>query len=122
MSFFILFFGLILRRKWLGAAAVWLILNGFALRNFDSEPLFVVGQIVANTVLVFIATRFGVVAALAFFLLRFLDDIPFTTDLSDWYSGNFILFVMILVGLSFYGFYTSIAGAKIFGGKSLLEE
>lgn len=126
LSFFILFFGLLLRRKWLGAVSVWLILIAF---NFSrssisqlSNPLDVVAVTLTGTVVVLIATRFGVVAVMAFYLFRNLDDVPFTTNLSDWYSGNFILFVMILVGLSFYGFYTSIAGAKIFGGKSWLEE
>ncbi|MBP6001901.1 MAG: protein kinase [Pyrinomonadaceae bacterium] len=118
LSFFILFFGLILRRKWLGAVAVWLILIAVTLSP-SFAPLEIVSVILANTLLVFIATRFGVVAVMALWFFNILDDIPFTTDISAWYSGNFILFVIVLLATSFYGFYTSTAGQKLWQGKLL---
>ncbi len=126
VSFFILLFGLILRRKWLGVAVFWSVFTTFNILAFvssqDRDLVSLVASIIGFTIMVLIAARFGVVALMVFFLFSTFDDVPFNTDLSVWYSGNFILFVMILLGLSFYGFYTSIAGAKIFGGKSWLEE
>jgi len=123
VAFFMLFSGLLLRRKWLGVAAVWLLLVVPALVvNSEASLLDSIDGIFQISMLVLIAFRFGVLASLSFFFLSFLNSIPFAVDLTTWYAGNFILVILVLAGLTIYGFYTSIAGAKLFGGKSLLGE
>lgn len=122
IAFFMLFFGLILRWKWLGAVAVWLILATPFLTNSGTPYVESIVGILNAAVLVFVAFRFGVLATISFLLIDFLNGIPFTADLTTWYSGNFILVILLLSGLTIHGFYTSIAGAKLFGGKSLLGD
>jgi serine/threonine-protein kinase len=119
-AFLILFLGLPLRRKWLGAIAVWLLFVVIGLVQIPPQGqllLELAELILTNTVIIFIAVRFGVLATLSFVLVEFLSRIPFAADLTTWYAGNFILFILIIVALSFYGFYTSIAGQKLWQAK-----
>ncbi len=123
ISFFMLFLGLLLRRKWLGTAAVWLLLVIPGLVVNSGGPLLESVDIAFQiSIAVLIAARFGVLATLSFFLFSYLNTIPFAADFTTWYAGNFMLVIVIVVGLTLYGFYTSIAGAKLFGEKSLLGE
>jgi len=123
ISFFLLFLALLLRRKWLGTAGVWLLLVLPALAVNSGAPLLeMMDGIFQISMAVLIAARFGVLATLSFFFLSFVGQIPFAADLTVWYAGNFILVIVIVAGLTVYGFYTSIAGAKLFGEKSLLGE
>jgi uncharacterized membrane protein len=46
---------------------------------------------------------------------------PITTELSAWYAGDFILCAVALAALAIYGFYTSLAGQKIFEAKFLKD-
>ncbi len=122
VSFLILFLGLLLRRKWLGVAAVLLInvsisiASGFA---NNQSPI----EVVANTVVVsgaVLATaRFGVVAMISLLLFADIMNRPVTTELSAWYASEFVLYTIVLFGLAIFGFYTSTAGQKLWQGKLL---
>ena len=123
ISFFMLFLGLLLRRKWLAAAAVWLLLAVPAIAvNSEATSLELIDGLFQISMAVLIAARFGVLASLSFFFLSYAGQIPFAADLTVWYAGNFMLVIVIVMGLTAYGFYTSIAGARLFGEKSLLGE
>lgn len=123
-SFLILFLGLLLRRKWLGGVAAFLIfsaimvLNGVGLgvSRFD-----MVSGIISMGILVFVGTRFGVVAFVALFLFVGITSRAVTTDFSAWYAGEFTVFSLLLIGLAILGFYTSTAGQKLWQGKFLGE-
>ncbi|HLM00771.1 MAG TPA: serine/threonine-protein kinase [Pyrinomonadaceae bacterium] len=125
VSFLILFFTLLLRRKWLGYAAVWLLLSAFAVTNDigAGRPLSgMLWSVLFPTFLVLTAARFGVLAmASGFVFYHLIVFYPVTTELSAWYAGDFILCALALLALAFYGFYTSLAGQPIFEGKLLAD-
>ena len=56
------------------------------------------------------------VAQLFFFLTR---PYPLTTDFSVWYATSTIFALVIALGLAIYGFYISLGGQRVFGGKLL---
>ena len=90
--------------------------------NSGASSLEMMDGILQISMAVLIAARFGVLASLSFFFLSYAGQIPFAADLTVWYAGNFMLVIVIVMGLTAYGFYTSIAGARLFGEKSLLGE
>jgi serine/threonine-protein kinase len=124
-SFLVLFFGLLLRRKSLGYAAVWLVLFFFQLAGDIASGTQTSGMIqwvLFPTALVLTAARFGVLATVAMFVfIHLFVFYPFTTELSAWYATDFLLCAASLLILAIYGFYTSLAGQPLFKGK-LLEE
>jgi serine/threonine-protein kinase len=124
VSFLVLFFNLLLRRKWLGNAAVWLIITvPFLLSSIAAgqQLHWLVFGLMFSTWVVFLTARFGVLAMVSghFYLSRYAY--PITSELSAWYAGDYVLFVVVLAALAIYGFYTSLAGQKIFEGKILRD-
>lgn len=125
LSFLVLFFTLLLRRRWFGAAAAWLILFAFSLSQDIASGIPLTAMtfaLVFPTLMVLMTARFGVLAAIATFLTYHLIVFyPITTDLSAWYAGDFLLCIGVLLTLAIYGFYTSLAGQPIFEGKLLKD-
>jgi serine/threonine-protein kinase len=118
LSFLILFLGLLLRRKWLGVAAIWLILmvaNIIGSQNQTSIEL--AAGCLALSGFVLIAARFGVLAMISMWLFIDIMNRPVTTDLSAWYASEFVLYAAMLIGLAIFGCYTSTAGQKLWTGK-----
>ena len=58
-------------------------------------------------------------AAQLFFFLTL--QYPLTTDVSAWYVPATVFSLAIVLGLSVYGFYTSLGGQPVFG-ESLLRD
>lgn len=118
ISFLILFFTLILRRKWVGYAAFWFLMAAFAVAGETTTSNLLSGAIWAflfPTYLLIIATRFGVLAIVSGFVVHHLVVFyPVTSELGAWYAGDFVLCLLALLALAFYGFHTSLAGQKIF--------
>jgi len=44
-----------------------------------------------------------------------------TTELSAWHAMDFLMALTICVALVIFGFYTSLAGQPLFGGKLLQD-
>jgi hypothetical protein len=67
--------------------------------------------------------RFGMLTFVAYLLIlsRELARAPLTTDVSAFYFNATLLSAVVIIGLAFYGFYISLAGQPIFGGKILKE-
>ena len=64
--------------------------------------------------------RFGLLALVVGFAFGgILDWFPIATDLSFWYSGIGLAGACLLLGLTVYGFYTSLGGQSPFGRVSL---
>jgi serine/threonine-protein kinase len=120
VSFLLLFFSLLLRRKWLGTAAVWSIAMVVTLMSPESGDLVeTIGNVIAWTGLVVVTARFGVLASISFIVFTGITDVAFPPSLSVWYAGNSVLMVLFLSGLAIFGFYTSTAGQ--WQGKFLEE-
>ncbi|HVE58044.1 MAG TPA: hypothetical protein VNB22_14530, partial [Pyrinomonadaceae bacterium] len=118
ISFLVLFFTMLLRRRWLGAAASWLLLFAFSVsQDFASGVPFsaMTFAVVFPTLMVLMTARFGVLAMISTFLTYHLVVFyPITTELSAWYAGDFLLCAAFILILAIYGFYMSLAGQKIF--------
>ncbi|HEX9961855.1 MAG TPA: serine/threonine-protein kinase, partial [Pyrinomonadaceae bacterium] len=125
VSFLILFFTLLLRRKWLGYAAFWLLLSAFAITNDlgAGRPLSgMLWSVLFPTFLVLTAARFGVLAmASGFVFYHLVVFYPVTTELAAWYAGDFVVCAIVLSALATYGFHTSLAGQPVFQGKLLAD-
>jgi hypothetical protein len=47
---------------------------------------------------------------------------PITSDFSSWYAGSTLFAFIVIMSLAIYGFYTSLAGHKIFEAKFLKDD
>jgi hypothetical protein len=87
--------------------------------SFDSidDARFIPGTIVAERYRIV-----GLLAAVAaFFFAHLWVFFPMTTELTAWYATDFTIALVICVALAGYGFYTSLAGQPLFGGKLLQD-
>ena len=125
--FLILFFTMLLRRKVYGTVAAWLLLFVFMIPGSISSGegftiYAMIGAIAFPTIMVLPAARFGVLAQTAtIFTIHLFIFFPITTELSAWYAGGFVLCAALLLALAIFGFYTSLAGEKIFETKFLKD-
>ena len=113
--FFVLFlFKVLLRNKWLAAAAFTVI---FAARNTlsgDHPQIMGPVWIVVFAIAAFAVSRFGLITlAAAIFVANQLLNVPFTTDFSAWYAPSAWAMLLSFVAIAAWGFYTSLGGQKL---------
>ena len=123
LSFLLLLLLIVLRKKWLAIAATWLLIF---LINIDfaasQQWVFWLDLVLTATFVTLAAARFGLLALYSFFLFTFVSSgFPITSDFSSWYAGNTLFAFVVIMGLSLYGFYTSLAGQRIFEATFLKE-
>ncbi|HXN50208.1 MAG TPA: serine/threonine-protein kinase, partial [Bryobacteraceae bacterium] len=105
------------RRMWLAEAAciVGITLTIASSIGFDHLGLFDWVTIPLYAVLlVFILTRFGVLALIVAFSVAALDRFPLTADLSTWYAGSSLFAIASVLVLTAYASYTALAGRPLF--------
>ncbi|MEO8573312.1 MAG: serine/threonine-protein kinase [Pyrinomonadaceae bacterium] len=122
--FLLLFFSLLLRRKWLGTAAVCLLAGGLFLPGFIAQgqpAIELAAYILFIPWTILLASRFGVLAFISYLVFADFVNRPITSDLTAWYASEFILFALALLVLAVFGFYTSTAGQKLWKGKLFAE-
>jgi hypothetical protein len=74
------------------------------------SPVWIIIYLIAAVAVV----RFGLVAlAVAVFTANLLLNVPYTLDFSDWYTPASVCFVLSIVALAGWGFYTALAGQKL---------
>lgn len=111
--FFLLLLYIILRKEWLAALALFLIavaieVSAFA---FGGPRLFWVSSILVAATITIVVARFGLLATMVAQLFFFLSvTYPMTTDFSAWYAPSTVFALAIALGVSIYGFYTSLGG------------
>ena len=67
--------------------------------------------------IVFLLYRYGLLALItALFYFHLLIFFPITSDFSAWYAGDYVLAIIICLGIAVFGFYTSLAGQPLFRG------
>ena len=118
--FLLLLFVVILRRERLALVVLWIVLTVFAMlvaqSNLTGLPIAMLG----STCTLFILYRFGLLALCATtFFAHLWVFYPMTTDFGAWYAFDFLLGATLCLVLAVYGFYTSLAGQSVFGGKLL---
>jgi hypothetical protein len=114
----------ILRKQWLATAVFGILLFSVSSLAFGRGAHWVdlLGNALIASVMVVCVARFGLLAIVSravFFELSFHNAI--TADFSKWYFGNTIFAAVVLFGLAIYGFYTSLAGQRLFKGKLLAD-
>ena len=123
--FLLLFLTMLLRKTILGVIAGWLILGSvFTLFAATGTPSISWPFYTAVATLFVVAgARFGPVTLISTLVfLHLAIFFPITTELTAWYAGDFILDLIFLLALAFYGFYTSLAGQPLFSGGLLKED
>ncbi|HXD33481.1 MAG TPA: hypothetical protein VN643_20330 [Pyrinomonadaceae bacterium] len=123
--FMLLFFSLLFRRDWLGISIgsvimlLVLVVPSLALEHWFGSVC------IAIVVLVFVGCGLrlgplGLISALMVFHLWVFY--PVTTDLTAWYASSFITTALLLIAMATYGFYVSLAGQPLWGGKLLQDD
>lgn len=103
---------------WLAAAAFIVVftLVLYSLIGFDQLSFFwwVTVPLYA-ALLVFILTRFGVLALIvAFSVSSTLGNFPLTADFSAWYAGSSLFAIASVLALPAFALYTALAGRPLF--------
>jgi serine/threonine-protein kinase len=118
LFFFLLFvLRVLLRKEWLAAivfVALWV-----ALKTLGSDYPWIEAPAWALLygVAAFVVFRFGFVAlAVGIFATDMLLNVPLTLDFSAWYFSSALLPLLSVVALAVWGFYTSLAGQKLWQG------
>lgn len=116
LLFFLLLLYIILRRERLAALALGLII-AFTL-SLTYEILAGVPFAALSALLViWVLYRHGLLATIsALFFLHLMIFYPITSDFSAWYAGDYVLALIVSLGLVVFGFYTSLAGQPLFRG------
>jgi tRNA A-37 threonylcarbamoyl transferase component Bud32 len=116
LLFFLLLMYIVLRRERLAAVAVWVIMV-VALSLTHETIVGVPVACLAAFLTIWVLYRYGLLALIsAIFFLHLTIFFPVTSDLSAWYAGDFILALIVSLGLAVFGFYTSLAGQPLFRG------
>jgi hypothetical protein len=108
---------LTLRRNDLAVVAAILVigLGTYSGNVGDVGPLRAIAAAVGSTGLAMVGIRFGLLAGfVGAFVRTAIDIIPWTMDLSVWYSGRMVLVLAVLAALLIYGLATALAGRSIF--------
>jgi serine/threonine-protein kinase len=117
LLFFLLLLYIILRRERIAALALFLI-AAVALSLTEETAVGVPFACVSALLIVLVLYRYGLLALIsALFFLHLLIFFPITSDFSAWYATDFILSLIISLGLAIFGFYTSLAGQPLFRGS-----
>lgn len=123
--FVLLLFYILLRRQWLATIAIFLVALVVEVSAFASTGprFFWLVSILISLTIVTVVARFGLLATMAAQLSFLLTmTFPVTTDLSIWYAPATIFALVMVLALAVYGFYISLGGQSVFGGKLLREE
>jgi hypothetical protein len=114
----------IFKRQWLAIAALWTLeylLLGLFFASGGHWTAWL-GTAIICVITVTCLTRFGLLATLSFFTFFHLSfHNAISPDVSRWYFGSTIFSAAAIFGMAIYGFYTSLAGQKIFEANFLKD-
>ncbi len=114
----------IFRKQWLAIFVFWAIyftINGLFFASGRHWLVWLAPALIAAINVACVA-RFGLLATVSFYVFFFLTfHNPITANVSSWYFVNTIFAAVVILGLTIYGFYISLAGQSIFNAK-LFEE
>jgi hypothetical protein len=113
--FLMFLFRTLLRKQWLAAGVVIVLLAGMYAPNevnpFIGWPV----NILFFGLMLFTLMQFGLLAlAVSIFLAVFLNQFPLSTDFSVWYAGDVAFTVIVTVAIAVFGFRTALGGQPLF--------
>ena len=118
LLFLLVLFSLIFRRKWIAVGGMGLAFFLLGMMGGEHPSIDWVFAAIYAVLIVFLLMRFGLLAmVVAQFFGYLFFFFPVTTNFSAWYAGATIFALGIGVALVAYGFYTSLAGQKLFQGN-----
>jgi hypothetical protein len=110
---------LLLRRRFLASGLLW----AFAFTTGagrENALLEVPASALVAGLIVLALLRFGLVGLAAFFVARYmLFGVPLTLDFSTWYAGYGAFFVLVVLALAGWGFWTARGSGPLFGPSAL---
>jgi serine/threonine-protein kinase len=122
LLFVLLLVYLLVRKEALTVGIAGLLLFAGVSLAFANSITELIFAFASSTILLFMIMRFGLFAfIIAQFFLLHSEFYPYTTDLSVWYADGMIFSLLIAIGLGVYGFYTSLAGQRLFRGQILQD-
>lgn len=120
--FLLLLFVVILRREWLGLGVLWALLTLFGTLVGNPGISELPAAAIGSALTLFVLYRYGLLALCsAVFVLHLWVFYPITTEIKAWYAFDFVVGAIICVALAVYGFYISLAGQSVLGGKLLKD-
>jgi hypothetical protein len=120
--FFLLLMYIIVRKPRLAGILMWLTILILQMLFFAVSWHLIISNLIIATLLTVTTARFGLLAVITWhFVFSMSFFWPMTTNFSSWYSSATILSLAVITGLALYGFYTSLAGQKLFG-EGILKE
>jgi hypothetical protein len=112
--FLIFLFRTLLRKQWLAAGTVIILLTTVYSTN-EANPFGWLINFLFFGLMVFTLMQFGLFAvAVAIFVAVFLNQFPLSTDLSVWYASDVAFTVILIVLVAVVGFRTALAGQPLF--------
>ncbi len=112
----------LLRKEWAAAVAFILLFTVFSSAPSQFAPLVVVGALIYWGLIVFLLIRLGLLAIVVQgFFNVLLSHFPLTTQGSAWYAGISLAGILLMAGMAFYGFYTSLGGRPVSGSAGFEE-
>jgi serine/threonine protein kinase len=122
MIFVFLLLSILLRKEWLANVLLGLCVTVLWTLPGEYPAIDVAVAAVTSAILVFVLRRYGLLSLMAtivFYIL--LTGLPYTTNLSAWYATNALIILGLGGALAVYGFYTSLAGQRLFRGGFLQD-
>lgn len=120
--FLLLLFVMVLRRERLAFLVLWLLLSLVNSLIAQTRPQMMVFSALSAFFVVFVLYRYGLLATTAtLYFAHLWVFFPLTTELTAWYATDFVIALILALGVAFYGFYISLAGQPLFA-RDLLEE
>jgi serine/threonine-protein kinase len=110
---------LLLRRRWLAVGFFWVV---FAALNAGRENAILEVPVAGLTSALFVIAliRFGFVGLGTLYITQnVLTSVPLTLDLSAWYFGYGLFFVLVVLALAGWGFWAARGGGPLFGTAGL---
>jgi hypothetical protein len=120
--FLLLLFIVVVRRERLAFAILWLLLTFISALIGNVHLKMMIFPALSAFLIVYTIYRYGLLASVSsFFFAHLAIFYSMTTELTAWYAADFLIALVICLGLAVYSFYISLAGQPLFAGK-LLEE
>jgi len=122
--FLLLLLYILLRKEWLATLALFVIALAVEVLAFAfiGPHLYWIASILVALSIAIVVARFGLLATMTHQLFFFLSvTYPLTTDFSAWYSSSTVFALVMALGISVYGFYTSLGGRRLFADRLLGE-
>jgi hypothetical protein len=121
--FLLLLFVAVLRRERLALVGLWLLVTIMISLISQASLIMIPFSALSAFLLLFALKRFGLLSlSVALFVAHLGVFYPITTEFTAWYATNFTIALVIVLLLGFYGFFVSLGGQSLFGGKLLHDE